>query len=82
MRTITRSCSITASPGAPWRMSRAGWISGGALMIRGSPSTTSVSLEKACMLSRVRVLARFFSSTFSRFGSTWLRSVSTTFSTS
>jgi len=32
-------------------------------MIRGSPSTTWVSFEKACMLSFVRIFARFCSST-------------------
>ena len=38
--------------------SSTGSISGGSLMMRGSPSTTCVSFENACMLSRVRALAR------------------------
>ena len=42
-------------------MSSIGTISGGSAMIRGSPSTMRVSLEKAVMLSLVRALARVFS---------------------
>ena len=34
-----------------------GWMRGGSLMMRRSPSTMCVSLSSACMLSRVRALA-------------------------
>ena len=49
--------------------SSTGTISGGSLMMRGSPSTRWVSLSNACMLSFVRDLSRMASAFFSRFGS-------------
>ena len=42
-------------------MSRSGTTIGGWLTIRYCPSTTSPSLDRACRLSRVRALRRFFS---------------------
>jgi len=52
--------SIIASNSMPWQFLD-GWMSGGSLMIRRSPSTTRVSLSKACMLYECGPFARFAS---------------------
>ena len=55
---------------ASGRSSSIGTISGGSLMMRGSPSTRWVSFSNACMLSLVRDFSMLASAFFSRFGST------------
>ena len=55
---------------------------GGRLTIRGSPSTSSVSLVNACMLSRVRTFASALSSSLARLGVVWALISGSTLSTS
>ena len=50
-----------------------GTISGGSLMILAFPSTTVASFLNACMLSRVRALARICAASLARAGFTWER---------
>ena len=50
-----------------------GTIRGGSLMILGWPSTTLASFLNACMLSRVRALARTCVANLARAGFSWAR---------
>ena len=70
------SCSMSA------KSSSIGWISGGSLMMRRSPSTMWVSLSSAWMLSRVRALAMFAAARLRDRESTSVRMLASSASTS